>query len=92
MKITTIIFDLGNVVLTNDWHYDCPEKFQAYSDHFGITYDDMEKGWNAFWPQFCIGKITEDKFWRGFLETAGTKKIDIEQAKKTLEKISKFPR
>ena len=82
MTIITLIFDLGNVVLTNDWHYDCPEKFQAYSDYFDITYDDMERGWNAFWPQFCTGRITEDEFWKGFLETAGAKKIDIEQAKK----------
>ena len=44
MGITTIVFDLGNVVLTNDWHYDCPEKFYAYSDYFGIGYDDMERG------------------------------------------------
>lgn len=82
MAITTLIFDLGNVVLTNDWHYDCPEKFQAYSDYFSITYDDMERGWNAFWPQFCIGEITEDEFWSGFLKTAGAKKMDINQAKK----------
>ncbi|HII15331.1 MAG TPA: HAD family phosphatase [Nanoarchaeota archaeon] len=81
MAITTIIFDLGNVVLTNDWHDDCAAKFQAYSDYFGITYDDMEKGWQAFWPQFRTGEITEDKFWRGFLETAGAKRMDVKQAK-----------
>lgn len=82
MTVSTVIFDLGNVILTNDWHYDCPEKFQAYSDYFDITYDDMERGWNAFWPQFHIGTITEDEFWHGFLRTAGAKKIDIEHAKK----------
>lgn len=82
MTITTLIFDLGNVILTNDWHYYCPEKFQAYSEYFDITYDDMERGLNAFWPQFSTGKITEDEFWNGFLKTAGAKKIDIEQAKK----------
>jgi len=89
MAITTMIFDLGNVVLTNDWHYECPEKFQAYSDYFDITYDDMERGWWAFWPQFCTGKIMEDEFWRGFLETAGAKKIDIEHAKKLWRKYQK---
>jgi len=89
MTITTLIFDLGNVVLTNDWHYNCPKKFQAYSDYFGITYDDMERGWNAFWPQFCTGKITEDEFWNGFLKTAGTKKIDIMQAKKLWREYQK---
>ncbi|MFH0837160.1 MAG: hypothetical protein V1870_03455 [Candidatus Aenigmatarchaeota archaeon] len=41
MKITTIIFDLGNVVLTNDWHYDCPEKDDEFTNCFGISNDDM---------------------------------------------------
>lgn len=89
MTIITIIFDLGNVVLTNDWHYDCPEKFQAYSDYFGITYEDMERGWQAFWPQFCIGRITEDEFWRGFLETAGAMKMDTEHAKELWRKYQR---
>jgi len=82
MSITTLIFDLGNVILTNDWHYNCPEKFKEYSDFFGLSYDDMERGWNAYWPQFNIGKITEDEFWKGFLQTAGAEKIDIKQAQK----------
>ncbi len=89
MTITTLIFDLGNVVLTNDWHYDCHEKFQAYSDYFDITYDDMERGWNAFWPQFSMGKITEDEFWNGFLKTASAKKIDINHAKELWRKYQK---
>ncbi|MBT3817086.1 MAG: HAD family phosphatase [Candidatus Magasanikbacteria bacterium] len=89
MKITTLIFDLGHVVLTNDWHDDCPEKFQAYSDYFGITYDDMERGWDAFWPQFSTGKVTEDEFWNGFLKIAGAKKIDIKQAKKLWKEYQK---
>lgn len=80
MTITTIIFDLGNVVLTNDWHYKCPEKFREYSNYFNISYDDMERGWNAYWPEFSIGKINEDKFWNGFLKTAGAKIINVEYA------------
>lgn len=81
MEITTIIFDLGGVVLTNDWHFDCPEKLQAYSDYFGVSYDDMERGWKAAWPAFKIGKITEEDFWKTFLKTAGVKIIDIKKAK-----------
>ncbi len=89
MKITTLIFDLGNVVLTNDWHYDCPEKFQAYSDYFCITHEDMERGWDAFYPSYRMGLITEDEFWKGFLEVAGATKIDIEEAKKLWRKYQK---
>lgn len=86
MVINTLIFDLGNVVLTNDWHYSCPEKFKAYSDYFNIDCNDMERGWNAFWTQFCIGEISENDFWNGFLTTAGSNKIDIKQAKKLWRK------
>lgn len=89
MEITTIIFDLGGVVLTNDWHFDCPEKFQAYSDYFGVSYDDMERGWKAAWPAFKIGKITEEDFWKTFLQTAGAKIIEIEKAKQLWRKYQK---
>jgi len=89
MTISTIIFDLGNVVITNDWHYDCSAKYQAYSDYYGITYDDMERGWTAFWPKFLVGKITEDEFWNGFLKTAGAKTNDIEHAKKLWREYQK---
>lgn len=75
MNITTLIFDLGNVVITNDWHYDCPEKDDEFSNYFGITEDDMERGWDAFWPKFSVGKMSENDFWAGFLKTAGAKKI-----------------
>lgn len=81
METTHIIFDLGNVVLTNDWHYDCPEKFEAYASLFDITYDEMERGWNATWPLFRIGKISEEEFWDKFLRAAGAKVIDINKAK-----------
>lgn len=80
MKITTIIFDLGNVVLTNDWHDDCQEKFSEFAAFYEITADDMERGWQAAWPQFQIGKCTEREFWTQFLKTAGAKNLDPEQA------------
>ena len=79
--IKTIFFDLGEVVLTNDWHYDCPEKFSEYSKYFGITYDDMERGWNEAWPKYELGVISENKFWEIFLKTARARNIDIDKAK-----------
>jgi HAD superfamily hydrolase (TIGR01509 family) len=80
MIIKTIFFDLGEVVLTNDWHYESPEKFAEYEAYFGITYNQMEKGWNKAWPLFQIGKISEKEFWRLFLLEAGAKKIDTKHA------------
>lgn len=76
-----ILFDLGEVVFTNDWHYDCPEKFAAYTQYFGISHDEMEKGWNAAWPQYELGAISEDAFWKKFLTEAGAKSMDIGKAK-----------
>jgi hypothetical protein len=75
--IQVIFFDLGEVVFTNDWHYDCPEKFSAYSTYFGITYDQMEVGWKKAWPSYELGEISEDEFWRLFLTHAKSKTIDI---------------
>src|SRR5438105_5059771 len=80
--IKVILFDLGEVVLTNDWHYECPEKFAAYSNYFGIIYDQMELGWNAALPLYELGKISEDEFWSIFLKNAQTNKMDIQIAKK----------
>ncbi len=87
--ITTLIFDLGEVIVTNDWHYDCPEKFAEYSKYFGINYDQMETGWKAAWPEYKIGKISEDEFWQIFLKTAGTKNLDVNQAKLLWRKYQK---
>ncbi len=89
MHLKIIIFDLGNVILTNDWHHDYSEQYDTYSDSFGISYDDMERGWKAAWPQFHIGQITEEEFWAKFLRTAGAKNIDIELAKKLWRRYQK---
>lgn len=86
MSYSTIIFDLGNVVLTNDWHFDCPEKFDAFEDYFEITYDDMEEGWNAVWSDYRVGEVTEEEFWRIFLKEAGASEIDVEKAKSLYRK------
>ena len=81
MSIRVIIFDLGNVILTNDWHDSVPEKFDEFSKYFRISIGDMERGWAAAWPRFHKGKITEGKFWEVFLKVAGADKIDVEKAK-----------
>lgn len=82
LEKTTIIFDLGNVVLTNDWHFDCPEKNEEFTKYFGVSEADMEKGWKANWPKYRLGKITEDEFWTGFLHKSGAQQLDINHAKK----------
>jgi putative hydrolase of the HAD superfamily len=86
MAISALIFDLGNVVLTND---NVHGKIDEFLDYFKISEDNAEKGWHAFWPDYKIGKITEEQFWEGFLKTAGAKKIDTDAAKRIYRKYQK---
>ena len=89
MTITNIIFDLGNVVLTNDWHDGINEKIKEFSDYFHISRSGMEKGWNKAWPVLRTGEKTEEEFWRIFLQTAGAKSVDIKHAKMLWRKYQK---
>ncbi|UCD04368.1 MAG: HAD family phosphatase [Candidatus Woesearchaeota archaeon] len=84
--IKIIIFDLGNVVLANDWHHQYVQIYEDFSNYFNISYDNMERAWYAFWPQFKLGKMTEEEFWERFLQKAGAKNIDINHAKKLWRK------
>lgn len=79
--IKALVFDFGNVVVTNDWNYTCPEKDKEFTSYFGVSMQDFKKGWDAAWPLIRIGKITEDEFWRLFLTTSGVQNIDIPHAK-----------
>lgn len=89
MVIKTIIFDLGNVVMTNDWHDGIREKIREFSEYFYISHGDMERGWNTAWPKLKTGEITEEEFWRIFLQTACAKNIDINHAKRLWRKYQR---
>lgn len=84
--ITTLIFDLGNVVLCNDWHDHNQAKFDEFFNYYGINYDAAERGWNASWPDYKVGKISEDEFWNIFLAVANAKNTEIDKAKKIWRK------
>ena len=62
MIIKCIIFDLGETVLTDDWNINYHKLFQALSDFYNISFDNMQKAWIALWSKFKIGKISEDVF------------------------------
>lgn len=79
--IKALIFDLGNVVVTNDWNYLCPEKDKEFTEYFGVTMTDFKKGWDKAWPLIRVGKITEDEFWTLFLTESGVKNPDVIYAK-----------
>ncbi len=84
-----IIFDFGNVVLTNDWTIRDERKNEEYAKYFGVSIDDLQAGWKANWYDFFVGKTTEDEFWKGFLDIAGSAKKDIEHAKFLWRKYQK---
>jgi len=84
-----LIFDLGNVVITNDWHSNIPEKNEEFSEVYGISEEDMERAWDAAWPDFRVGKVTEDEFWYGFLTEAGAKDPDVGKAKELWRKYQR---
>jgi len=84
--IKALVFDFGNVVVTNDWNYICPEKDKEFTRYFGVTMQEFKKGWDVAWPLIRIGKITEDEFWKLFLEESGVKNIDISHAKELWRK------
>lgn len=84
--IKALIFDFGNVVVTNDWNYTCPEKDKEFTSYFGVTMQDFKKGWDAAWPLMRVGDVSEDEFWSLFLTKSGVHNIDIPHAKKLWRK------
>ncbi|OGH06104.1 MAG: hypothetical protein A2W22_04295 [Candidatus Levybacteria bacterium RBG_16_35_11] len=81
MEIKAIVFDLGNVVLTNDHCYHTLEELKEFSDHLNITLDNMETAFNFPWKDYSTGKISEEEFWKRYLFTARANSIDIDYAK-----------
>lgn len=78
-----VVFDLGGVVLTNDWDVHYIEFLEEFGDYFGMSVLDMNRGWKLNWSEFCVGKTTEEEFWKGFLDGA---KPDVEAAEKIWRK------
>ena len=82
MLSPTIIFDLGNVILTNDYPCHTGDQVKEFCDYFNVSFDNSMRGWETSWPEFRIGEISEDDFWKKFLTYSLTDKIDIDFAKK----------
>jgi putative hydrolase of the HAD superfamily len=80
--IKVIIFDLGGVVLTNDWHMGRKDFVDDFTNKFNMSPEDMERGWRAVHCPFFEGKISENEFWIGFLRAAGAGNGNVEEAKK----------
>lgn len=83
---STIIFDLGGVVLTNDHPYHMPSQIQEFQNYFKTDFESLSNGFDEVWPDFRIGKITENEFWKKFLVSSRAKAMDIDYAKKFYRK------
>ncbi|MCX6792325.1 MAG: HAD-IA family hydrolase [Candidatus Gottesmanbacteria bacterium] len=79
MKV--LLFDLGNVVLTNDLPYHTPEQAKDFCEHFNVTLDNLDSAFNVSFPDFSLGRISEDEFWKRYLFTARAKEINVPYAK-----------
>ncbi|MCA9371497.1 HAD family phosphatase [Candidatus Woesebacteria bacterium] len=68
--ITHIVFDQGNVLMTNDWLIDSNEKDQAFYNHYQITPDDYTKSRKLFNDQLSRGHMSEKDYWKKLLTNA----------------------
>src|SRR3989344_4552832 len=87
--IKAIVFDLGNVVLTNDHPYNTPEELIEFCEHFNASMDNLDTAFVISFPDYSLGKITENEFWEKYLYTARASSMDIKYAKNFWRKNQK---
>lgn len=76
--ITTICFDLGEVILTNDWTFYCPQKDKEFQDFYGLT--EFNYATNPYTQDLFTGKISERNFWIKALALYHAKTTDPSKA------------
>ena len=77
-NITTILFDLGEVVFTNDWTFYCPEKDQEFQSHYQCP--DFVFTKSSYFNDLYTGKITEEEYWKKSLQEVEAKTTDPQKA------------
>lgn len=87
--LKAIVFDLGNVVFTNDHPYHTPEEVKEFCDYFGVTMDRLDLAFWSTFPDYTLGKYSEEKFWEKFLHIARVENPDINQAENFWRKNQK---
>lgn len=76
--IKALIFDLGEIVVGNNWYENCPSEFCTY---FGVTKQQFWEGFKKVWHPMQLGEVSEEEFWKFFLTASGSQKIDVIHAK-----------
>ena len=63
-KIKAIVFDIGGVLAL-----DAPKNFLGeLLIKRDIPIQESLTAWRKYWPQFKLGNISEDEFWKGFVD------------------------
>jgi len=88
--VKIIIFDLGSVVLTGDWHHISKKFREDMRNEFGTTEEDYEKGYQSIWRDFNIGKMIEEEFWNSFFEITDAKNRSVDKAKEIWRRYHHF--
>lgn len=78
-KEINLLFDLGQVILTNDSEGLYTKEFLGY---FGVSASDVQRGWDSIWSEFRDGQVSEWEFWKKLLENSGSKRQSITKARR----------
>jgi epoxide hydrolase-like predicted phosphatase len=88
-KISTILFDQGEVLLTNDWMMVNPEKDTEFYAYYKITETEFMRGRKLYIKQLITGKISEKDYWIGVLKAAKAVNQDSKPAIEIMHKYQK---
>lgn len=102
MKITTLFFDIGGVILTNGWDHNARKRA---AEHFSINYDEFNEKHESVFIQFEKGQLSLDEYLNhtiffkernflrsDFIEFMKTQSKPYDGSIKVLEKLSEEKR
>lgn len=69
-------FDQGEVILTNDWDFDCPEKDEQFFSIYQVKPNKLLKARKALVDNLFRGQVTEIDYWTEVLKLVHAKELD----------------
>ncbi len=90
MNIKYIYFDQGEVLFTNDWEFDSPEKDKTFFSFYGLSREVFSNSRKKFIDLLFRGKITEKEYWKNVLVDAGATNRSPEMAIKLARKYQTY--
>lgn len=89
-RFTTILFDQGEVILTNDWNFECPEKDELFYSHYHLTESQFNLSRKKYIQSLFTGKITERNYWISTLTDAQASSFDPDFAINLAQKYQTY--